>query len=211
MPEDWTLAQWADDIRRLCETLGIERPIVMGSSFGGIVAQAYATRHPDHPAKLILHCTTPKFSLPRIAAKFEQLGGARAADLARALWRDPGDPALLGPYSEVCMPLYNTQRRDPGLTKDWGIAHAGGVDAFLFVRRRGPPLRLRAAAPPRRLSDSGDGRRGGPICPITDSEDIVAALPSGLARFRRFANCGHGIGWDDPEGFVAAIRDFVLA
>ncbi|HEY0300378.1 MAG TPA: alpha/beta fold hydrolase, partial [Rhizomicrobium sp.] len=121
-PEDWTLAQWADDIRRLCETLGIERPIVMGSSFGGIVAQAYATRHPDHPAKLILHCTTPKFSLPRIAAKFEQLGGPRAAELARALWKDPGDPALLGPYSEICMPLYNTQRRDTALTRDWGIA-----------------------------------------------------------------------------------------
>ena len=28
---------------------GIERPIVLGMSFGGTVALAYATRHPPHP------------------------------------------------------------------------------------------------------------------------------------------------------------------
>jgi len=32
----------------------IGRPIVLGMSFGGTVALAYATRHPAHPAKLIL-------------------------------------------------------------------------------------------------------------------------------------------------------------
>src|SRR5438046_2939547 len=44
-----TLAQWGDDVRGFCEALGIARPIVWGTSFGGMVAMAYATRHPDHP------------------------------------------------------------------------------------------------------------------------------------------------------------------
>jgi proline iminopeptidase len=44
--ELWTLAQWGDDVRSFCDALGIERPIVLGVSFGGMVAMAYATRHP---------------------------------------------------------------------------------------------------------------------------------------------------------------------
>ena len=48
--EGWTLAQWADDVHAFCETLGISRPIVYGASFGGTVALAYATRHPEQQA-----------------------------------------------------------------------------------------------------------------------------------------------------------------
>jgi pimeloyl-ACP methyl ester carboxylesterase len=58
--ESWTLAQWGDDVRAFCDALGIEKPIVLGVSFGGMVAMAYATRHPDHPGKLILITTEAK-------------------------------------------------------------------------------------------------------------------------------------------------------
>ena len=51
---DWTLAQWGDDVKGLCDALGIAKPIVLGMSWGGYVAQAYATRHPEHPGKLVL-------------------------------------------------------------------------------------------------------------------------------------------------------------
>jgi hypothetical protein len=53
----------------------------------------------------------------------------------------------------------------------------------------------------------GGGRD--PICPIEDQADIVAALPSGLARFARFDACGHGVFRDDPEGAAKVIRDFI--
>jgi pimeloyl-ACP methyl ester carboxylesterase len=46
--ERWKLDQWADDIRAFCDALEIERPILMGQSFGGWVAMTYATRYPDH-------------------------------------------------------------------------------------------------------------------------------------------------------------------
>src|SRR4051794_20816655 len=55
--EGWSLAQWGDDVRAFCDLLGIERPIVLGASFGGMVALAYATRHPTHPGKLVLIST----------------------------------------------------------------------------------------------------------------------------------------------------------
>jgi pimeloyl-ACP methyl ester carboxylesterase len=55
--ESWNLAQWGDDVRAFCDALGIVNPIVLGASFGGMVALAYATRHPAHPSKLILIST----------------------------------------------------------------------------------------------------------------------------------------------------------
>ena len=207
--ETWTLAAWADDVVRLCDSLGIERPIVMGASFGGIVAQAYAIRHPGHPAKLILHCTAPRFSLDRIAAKFEALGGPVARQIAVALWRNPGDPALLGPYMEVCMPLYNTSRRDPSLMKSWGIMSPDPLTHFYSHGGEGHRFDFRAelcriACPTLVLAGEED-----PICPVQDSEDIAAAMRSDLCEFRRFPNCGHGINWDDREAFLGAIRDFI--
>src|SRR3990172_1950370 len=56
-PHRWNLAQWGDDLFEFCRALEIEKPIVMGNSFGGFVAIAYATRHPEHAGKLILSST----------------------------------------------------------------------------------------------------------------------------------------------------------
>ncbi len=57
-PELWTLAQWADDLVAFCDALGIVKPVVYGASFGGMVAMAYATRHPEHAGKLVLVSTS---------------------------------------------------------------------------------------------------------------------------------------------------------
>jgi proline iminopeptidase len=78
-PADWRLEVWADDVRAFCDALGIERPIVFGWSFGGMVAMAYATRHPDHPAKLILQSTMGRLEVGRIVEDFRRAGGDEAA------------------------------------------------------------------------------------------------------------------------------------
>ena len=49
---------WADDLRRLCDALGLRKPVVLGSSFGGDVALTYAALFPDHPGGVILANTT---------------------------------------------------------------------------------------------------------------------------------------------------------
>ena len=38
---DWTFEACADDIRAFCDALGIERPVVLGHSLGGIIALVY--------------------------------------------------------------------------------------------------------------------------------------------------------------------------
>jgi proline iminopeptidase len=49
----------ADDLEQLRLLLGIDRPIVIGNSFGGMLALVYATRHPNRAGKLVLISTTP--------------------------------------------------------------------------------------------------------------------------------------------------------
>jgi pimeloyl-ACP methyl ester carboxylesterase len=56
-PETWNLATWAADVRNLCDALGIERPVVLGTSFGGFVAQLPDAAHRvmvDKPAECYL-------------------------------------------------------------------------------------------------------------------------------------------------------------
>jgi proline iminopeptidase len=79
--EEWTLDTFADDVVRLCDALGIVRPIVLGQSFGGFVAQRYIERHPAHASKVILSSTSPHLGLERKLAMFERLGGRPARRL----------------------------------------------------------------------------------------------------------------------------------
>ena len=88
-PEGWTLAQWGDDVRAFCDALGIVRPIVYGASFGGMVALAYATRHPDHPATPIECQADIAAALPHHLVRFERFPACGHAVLPDA----PG-PAL---------------------------------------------------------------------------------------------------------------------
>src|SRR3954451_22844705 len=93
--ECWNLAQWGDDVRAFCDALGIVEPIVLGASFGGFVALAYATRHPGHPGKLILISTEAKGGsyLEKRVALFERFGGPETGALARhRFFRIKGTP-----------------------------------------------------------------------------------------------------------------------
>ena len=204
-PSRWTLAEWGDDVRAFCEALGIERPVVLGQSFGGMVAMAYATRHPDHPGKLILSSTTAKTRLDRVIRTFGRLGGPEAAEAARRYWEKPGKETLPD-YARVCFPLYSSAPRDPDVDRrtvwnfDVMFRFGGGEDGRFdlladLAKVRCPTLVL--------------GGEDDPITPIEDAADIAAAIPERYVRFARFPGCRHGVFRDDRPAAFAEIRRFL--
>lgn len=210
-PDLWNLDTWADDVVRFCDALGIERPIVLGNSFGGMVAMHYAARHPEHPAKLVLSSTAATSDFDTILATFERLGGADARRAAGAFWLAPDPTAAaeaLGRYLTVCGPLY-TQVPGNIFETNRTIMRREVLTHFLFGEQRGMDLLPGLAAvhcPTLVLAGELD-----PVCPMLGSERIAAALPAEIVQFERFENAGHGVFRDQPERAFQVLRDFVLA
>jgi len=210
--EAWTLAQWGDDVRAFCEVLGIARPIVLGVSFGGMVALAYATRHPAHPAKLILVSTEAAGSTyrERRVALFERFGGPEVGALARRRFLEGHtDEATLEAWLRLAFPLYTRTPRDPAVVQR-AIRHPEVTRWFTQPGGEGRtfdlfPVLSHVQCPTLVLGGEED-----PMTPIECQVDIATALPAHLVRFERFPGCGHGVLPDAPERAMAVIRDFIV-
>jgi 3-oxoadipate enol-lactonase len=55
----YSMAQYADDAAALLDHLGWGEALVVGVSFGGMVAQEFVLRHPRRVKRLVLACTSP--------------------------------------------------------------------------------------------------------------------------------------------------------
>jgi len=118
----WNLAQWGDDVHAFCDVLGVESPIVLGASFGGMVALAYATRHSNRPSKLVLISTEAAGGThrDRRVALFERFGGPEVGALARRRFLEIGghpDQASLDAWRRLAFPLYTRTPRDPDMAR----------------------------------------------------------------------------------------------
>ncbi len=60
----YSMEDYGDDAARLLDALGIDHVDVVGVSFGGMVAQHFALRHPKRLRKLVLCCTSPGGEMP---------------------------------------------------------------------------------------------------------------------------------------------------
>ena len=203
---EWTLDHFADDVVRLCDALGLVKPIVLGQSFGGFVAQRYLARHPDHAAKVVLSSTSPHLGLARKVAMFEQLGGRLAGAAAQTFWSAPS-PETWVDYQRLCRPLYNTQAADPQASMrtvyndDILFASASGEQQTMNLL----PGLAATRCPVLVLAGERD-----PVCPLDDARDIAAAIPAPWGRLVTFANAGHGAWRDEPAAAMAVLREFIL-
>ncbi len=205
---EWTLDTFADDVVRLCDALGIVRPIVLGQSFGGFVAQRYIARHPRHPGKVVLSSTSPHLGLARKLAMFERLGGAEAREVAERFWAMPS-ATTWAPYNLVCKPFYNTVQpandfaaRRIVFNEEILFASAGGEQQTMNLL----PGLARARCPVLVMAGALD-----PVCPLDDSQDIAAALPALFAQLAVFDGSGHGAWRDEPDAAFALLRQFIMA
>ncbi|MEM9426433.1 MAG: alpha/beta hydrolase [Pseudomonadota bacterium] len=207
-PNQWNLAQWGDDLHGLCDALGIERPIVIGTSFGGFVSLAYATRHPDHAAGLVLISTAAKVEFQEVYQAFERLGGAEIAKIAQEYWENPTEDGR-ALYRDRCVPLYQRVesaslewlsrvlwRNETALHFNGPYAEHGRMDFRNDLNRIACPVLLMVG-------------EEDPITPPVFSDVIADHLPESQLTYHRFADCGHGVVADRPEEARRAIRTFI--
>lgn len=203
-PERWNLDTWIDDIPAFCEALELERPILLGQSFGGFVALGVAARYPDLPAKLIVSSSAARIRMDRVLAMFQRLGGAQARAAAERNFTSPSVETR-AEYLRVCVPLYNPSLPDPNVLRrvvrhdDVGI-HFWSDEIHRFDL--GPEL---AAIRAQTLI------LGGELDPITTAEDVrelAGAIPGALLEM--FTDAGHGVFRERPAETLALIRNFVV-
>ena len=206
-PGDWTLDRWGDDVKGLCDALGIERPIVLGASFGGFVAQNYATRYPDHARGLILSVTAAKVDFEVIYHAFGKIGGPAAEDIARRYWSDPTAETRTE-FAEHCVPLYAHRGLDPHFFSRIVDRAAVGLH-FNGPRNEQGRFDFRDAlaritSPTLVLSGACD-----PITPPVFQDEIASGVPG--AELCRFDAAGHLLESDVPEAYFTRLRHFITS
>jgi proline iminopeptidase len=207
-PSHWDIDTWAEDVVRFCAALEIEHPVLLGNSFGGMVAMAAAGRHPDLASKVILSSTAARVDLGALAEAMQRLGGSTARQIAIRFWRGvdltPDDGVA---YLQTCLPLYTRHpHQTPGGldTTTWNLAV---LEHFITGEQRTMDLRSdlsKIECPALVLA----GRRRSCLPPPVQDE-IVAALPPGRAQYHLLPDCGHGTFRDQPERTETLLREFL--
>ena len=207
-PATWNLPQWGDDVKGLCDALGIEKPVVFGQSFGGMVAIAYATRHPGNASKVVFSSTAARIHLDETFDILESRGGKEARRVAEAFWLKPDDAAFVE-YLRVCMPLYNPPNTPAGdqaaarrraITKPEMTRHFSLGEMLTMDMREGL---AKVTSPALVLAGGYD-----PITPVSCAREIFEALPKGVGRLEVFDGAGHGVYRDEPERAEKLLRAF---
>jgi pimeloyl-ACP methyl ester carboxylesterase len=211
--EGWNLAQWGDDVRAFCDVLGIASPIVLGASFGGMVALAYATRYPAHPSKLVLISAAAAGGeyRERRVELFERFGGREVGALARRRFLDVQghpDQASLDAWARLAFPHYTRVPRHPDMARR-AVNRSEVLRSFTRPGGEGDSYDMRGDLHRIQCPTLVLGGEDDPIHPIESQADIAAGLPPHLVQFERFENCRHAVIPDAPERAMAVIREFV--
>ena len=173
---------------------------------------AYATRHPTHPAKLILISTEAAGGThkERRVAVFEKLGGPEVGGMARRrMFEGHSDKASLDAWLRLAFPLYTRTPREPDVVRR-AVGNQGVLQWFTKPGGEDHTFNMLADLSGIQCPTLVMGGEEDPMTPIECQADIAAALPPHLVRFERFPGCGHAVVPDAPDAALAMIREFIV-
>lgn len=207
----YTLEHNVEDMEALRQHLGLAKIIVIGGSYGGMVALTYASRYPQHVSHLIVMVTVADSRFLAAAKQnLAERGTPEQQAIAQHLWDGSfRDEAHLREFFQLMRPLYSvTASPDDApskageraiLSPDATNEAFGGFLRAYDIRDQLPNIK----APALIIAGRHDW-----ICPPKFSEEIAALIPN--SDLRIFEQSGHSIRADEPEALLDAIAGFIV-
>jgi 3-oxoadipate enol-lactonase len=194
-PWPYAMADFADDAAALLDAIGWEDCLVLGISFGGMVAQELAIRHPERVRRLVLACTSAggvggaSYPLQDLVDLSPDEASARRMELLDTRW----DEAWRKENPEMVSLI--AQRMPAGS----GEPPARGLTNQLAARAEHDTSgRLGAIACPTLVC----GGRFDGIAPQANSEFLASNIPG--AQLEMFDG-GHAFFMQDPAALPAIV------
>ncbi|WP_256760558.1 alpha/beta fold hydrolase [Cohnella sp. WQ 127256] len=208
-PATCTLEQLADDIEALRVYLGFNKIHLLGHSFGGMVAQVYATRYPDSLEKLLLICTAPSFEFYPAALDFaSRVATEQQLSVIPELFEGRiQDDDHLFRWWDVCYPLY-FHVQDEEVMRETGNRPIGSLEVANYTFKHFIPLYdVRQKLSAVQAQTLIVGARYDWITPVSQAEEIHRLLPhSELALFEK---SGHMPFIEEHADFIKVILGFL--
>lgn len=200
-----TIADLLDGIESIRTTLKAEQLDVLGHSWGGYLAMAYAIRHPDRVRRMILvGSSAPEWSTTEFL-----LASLFPDSLARgASWRLDDPVALQEDFRRhVFMGIYSPAIRSRVLANWRTVPYNRRQAQLLLAETRATNLQPKVAtlATPTLVTT---GRYDAVVSPRT-AWNIHRQMPG--SRFFVFEQSGHYPMVEEPEVFVTTIERFLRA
>lgn len=207
---DYTLENNIEDIEALRKQLGLERISILGTSYGGIVAQGYAIRYPNHLDKLVLVVTSPSYRFLDEAKEYlNKHGTKKQIKQTEHLWNGTfRNSNHVAQFFKTMDSLYSTTLRKNrklafGKTKTiWSYEAVNrGFSDFLRHFDYIPKLK-KIKCPTLILAGQEDW-----ICRPSQSKTIAAHIPN--SKLKIFKKCGHALAVDAHDRYLKAITQFL--
>jgi pimeloyl-ACP methyl ester carboxylesterase len=202
---DYGVETQVRDIEGFVDQMGLEHPVLIGQSMGGLNSIAYAIRHSAQMKGLVVVDVGPEIN-PAGTQRIREFASTPELDspdafLERAVKFNPiRDPAVLR------RSLYYNLRELPN--GKWALKH-DQRRASEEVAARGTAQRERLAGEIGRIECPTLILRGALSDVITDAgaEKFARSLPK--ARWVRIEKAGHNIQGDNPRGLLDALNPFL--
>jgi pimeloyl-ACP methyl ester carboxylesterase len=196
--EEPPAADYADALAALLDVLGIDRTCLVGSSWGTLIATAFAGRYPARVRALILSAPNTGF------------GGLPAAEQRRQFAERVVPLQLLGPLE---MAKRSAERLVAPGTPAEVLDHIRGFGAGLSSEGFGSAMHMMSSTDG--IAQIAELEQ--PILIFAGSEDIIApaaahavklAAAARNARLVMFPGCGHLLKLEAPDRFNAEVLEF---
>ena len=207
--ETYTMENNVEDMEALRQYLGLGKIVVLGTSYGGMVALSYAIKYPQNVSHLLAVVTTSDGACLEKAKQIvkERGTGEQQAMAARLFAGNFQNDEELRDFMEVMGPVYS-MKYDAKLASERRQRTIVSTDAIniafsTFLRTFNITDELHRITAPTLVV----GARHDWICAPEFSE-IIASKISG-ADLRIFENSGHWVAADEHRNFIDVIRGFL--